>query len=140
VPIKPLPLIFIAFKSVAPYALPAPTMLRLCLWIFSMENLRRLRVGLKRRWKRPLIPLILKKRQHYRKVFEQFKPELIARYNKRKITALLNDPGIIRNRLKVEGTVKNARAYLELTKQEGKFSEFLWQFVNGKPILNKWKT
>jgi DNA-3-methyladenine glycosylase I len=82
---------------------------------------------------------ILKKRAHYRKVFDKFNPELIARYNKRKISALLNDPGIIRNRLKVEGTVKNARAYLEL-KQEGKFSNFLWQFVDGKPIVNKWKT
>lgn len=82
---------------------------------------------------------ILKKRPHYRKVFEKFNPELIARYNKRKIATLLNDPGIVRNRLKVEGTVKNARAYLELKEQEGKFSTFLWRFVDGTPIMNKWK-
>lgn len=82
---------------------------------------------------------ILKKRAHYRKVFDKFNPERIARYNKRKIEALLNDPGIVRNRLKVEGTVKNAHAYLKL-KQEDTFSNFLWQFVGGRPIVNKWKT
>jgi len=83
---------------------------------------------------------ILKKRAHYRKVFDKFKPEIIARYDKRKIEALLNDAGIVRNRLKVEGTVKNARAYLELREHQGKLSDFVWDFVDGTPIINKWKT
>ena len=83
---------------------------------------------------------ILKKRNHYRKVFDKFNPEIIARYNKRKVSTLLNDPGIIRNRLKVEGTVKNARAYLKLKELEGTFSSFLWQFVDGRPVINKWKS
>lgn len=83
---------------------------------------------------------VLKKRAHYRKVFDRFNPEIIARYNKRKIESLLKDPGIIRNRLKVEGTVKNARAYLELHEKEGKFKDFVWNFVDGKPIINKWKS
>ncbi len=83
---------------------------------------------------------VLKKRAHYRKVFDRFNPEIIARYNKRKIEALLKDAGIIRNRLKVEGTVKNARAFLELREKEGKFKDFIWNFVDGDPIINKWKT
>ena len=83
---------------------------------------------------------VLKKRAHYRKVFDKFNPEIIARYNKRKIESLLKDPGIIRNRLKVEGTVKNARAYLELREQQGKFKDFVWDFVDGQPIINKWKS
>ena len=82
---------------------------------------------------------ILKKRNHYRKVFDKFNPEAIANYNKYKVSTLLSDPGIVRNRLKVEGTIKNARAYLRLKEQEGKFSIFLWQFVDGKPVINKWK-
>lgn len=82
---------------------------------------------------------ILSKRPHYRQVFDRFDPIKIASYEKRKINSLLKDPGIVRNRLKVEGTVKNARAYLELKANEGKFSDFLWQFVDGKPILNKWR-
>lgn len=83
---------------------------------------------------------ILKKRNHYRKVFDKFNPEIIARYSKRKVSTLLNDQGIVRNRLKIEGTIKNARAYLELQEQEGKFSDFLWQFVDGRPVINKWKS
>jgi len=83
---------------------------------------------------------VLKKRAHYRKVFDKFNPEVIARYNKRKVESLLNDAGIIRNRLKVEGTIKNAQAYLQLRESEGKFKDFIWNFVNGKPIVNKWKS
>jgi len=83
---------------------------------------------------------VLKKRAHYRKVFDKFNPEIIARYNKRKVESLLNDAGIIRNRLKVEGTIKNARAYLQLRETEGKFKDFIWNFVDGKPVVNKWKT
>lgn len=82
---------------------------------------------------------ILRKRPHYRMVFDRFDPIKIASYDKRKINALLKDPGIVRNRLKVEGTVKNARAYLALKAKDGSFSDFLWQFVDGRPIVNKWR-
>jgi DNA-3-methyladenine glycosylase I len=82
---------------------------------------------------------ILRKRPHYRRVFDRFDPIKIAGYDKRKINALLKDPGIVRNRLKVEGTVKNARAYLALKSSEGSFSDFLWQFVDGQPVVNKWR-
>lgn len=83
---------------------------------------------------------ILKKRANYRKAFDRFNPEIIARYNKRKIESLLKNEGIVRNRLKVEGTVKNAKAYLKMRETEGKLKDFLWDFVDGKPIINKWKS
>ena len=82
---------------------------------------------------------ILKKRPTYRKAFAGFDPQAIARFDKRKINSLLKDPGIVRNRLKVEATVQNARAFLELKEQQGKFSNFLWQFVDGEPIVNHWR-
>ena len=83
---------------------------------------------------------VLRKRPHYRKVFDRFSINKIAAYNKRKIESLLKDPGIIRNRLKVEGTVKNARACLEVKSEFGSFSDFLWQFIDGQPIQNQWKS
>jgi len=83
---------------------------------------------------------VLRKRPHYRKVFDRFSVNKIAQYNQKKINSLLQDPGIIRNRLKVEGTVKNARACLELKSEQKSFSDFLWQFVDGRPIQNQWKT
>ncbi|HUU17695.1 MAG TPA: DNA-3-methyladenine glycosylase I [Sedimentisphaerales bacterium] len=82
---------------------------------------------------------ILNKRENYRKAFDNFDPVKIARYNKRKITSLLNNPGIIRNRLKVESSVTNARAFLEIQKEFGSFDTYIWQFVNGTTIRNKWK-
>lgn len=81
---------------------------------------------------------ILKKRKNYRDAFDRFDPNKISKYDKMRIRALLGNPGIVRNRLKVESTVGNARAYLELREREGKFSDFLWQFVDGKPIVNNW--
>ena len=83
---------------------------------------------------------VLKKRPHYRKVFDRFDPLKIAQYNKRKVNSLLKDPGIIRNRLKVESTILNAQRYLEIKAQHGRFSDFLWQFVDGQPIQNHWQT
>ena len=83
---------------------------------------------------------ILKKRAHSRKVFDRFDPKKIALYDRRKINSLLKDPGIIRNRLKVESAILNAQRCLELKEQEGRFSDFLWRFVDGEPIVNKWKT
>lgn len=83
---------------------------------------------------------ILRKREHYWQAFDQFDPAKIARYDDTKIAELLNNPGIVRNRLKVEAAVKNARGYLSIMAEEGPFSEFLWQFVGGKPIQNEWQT
>jgi len=83
---------------------------------------------------------ILRKRPHYRRVFDRFDAVKIAQYNKRRINSLLNDAGIVRNRLKVEATVHNARAYLEVKEQAGRFSDFIWQFVDDRPITNRWKT
>jgi DNA-3-methyladenine glycosylase I len=80
---------------------------------------------------------ILRKREHYRKVFDHFDPEKIARYDRRRIEKLLLDPGIVRNRLKVEGFVKNARAYLETTGDSGPFDRFIWGFTGGVQIVNR---
>lgn len=83
---------------------------------------------------------ILKRREGYRRAFHGFDPERIARYGKRDVTRLLADPGIIRNRAKVEATVKNARAALDLIEETGSLDRFLWQFVGGKPKINHWQT
>ena len=79
---------------------------------------------------------VLKKREHYRKVFDNFDAEKIAKYDQTKIDTLLQDPGIIRNKLKVNGFVKNAKAYLALKKEHGSFADFIWAYVDGKPIIN----
>lgn len=83
---------------------------------------------------------ILRKREQYWQAFDQFDPEKIARYDEAKIAALLQNPGIVRNRLKVEAAVKNARGYLNILETEGSFSDFLWQFVDGQPKQNNWQT
>ncbi len=83
---------------------------------------------------------ILRKRENFRTAFDNFDPEKIARYDKRKIQKLLADPGIIRNRLKVAAAVTNAQAFLKVQEELGNFDKYIWQFVGGKPIKNKWKT
>lgn len=83
---------------------------------------------------------ILRKREGYYRAFDGLKPELMARYTEKKIEKLLLDPGIVRNRLKVNSAVKNARAWLKIMEGEKTFSEFLWQFVGDAPIQNKWRT
>lgn len=83
---------------------------------------------------------ILRKRDHYRRVFDGFDPAKMARYDANKINVLLQDPGIVRNRLKVEAAVRNARACLALQEEHGSLAEFLWQFVEGRPTINHWKT
>ena len=83
---------------------------------------------------------VLKKREGYRKAFDQFDPEKIARYSPKRIEKLLTNPNIIRNRLKVESAVKNARAYLQILERHNSFSDYLWQFVDGEPITNRFKT
>ena len=83
---------------------------------------------------------VLKKREHYRQVFDGFVPELIANYDDEKVAALLADPGIIRNRAKVAATIQNAKAYLALQASGQSFSDYLWQFVGDSPIQNAWRS
>ena len=83
---------------------------------------------------------VLRKREAYRKAFDNFDPVKIARYSEAKKAKLLLNPGIIRNRLKIESVVRNARAYLDLQEQGESFSDFLWQFVGGKPKQNRRRT
>ena len=83
---------------------------------------------------------VLYKRENFRKAFDNFDFNIIAKYNKRKISSLLKDEGIIRNKLKIESTVTNAKAFLEVRKEFGTFNKYIWNFVNGKPIQNKFKS
>ncbi len=83
---------------------------------------------------------VLKKRAHYRQVFDGFDTARIARYDDEKVATLLADPGIIRNRAKVAATIQNARAYLALTAGGQSFSDFLWSIVGGAPVQNAWSS
>ena len=83
---------------------------------------------------------VLKKRQNYRAAFDQFDPEKVARYHAAKIAKLMSDAGIIRNRLKIQSTVQNARAFLKVQEEFGSFDAYLWRFVEGRPNINFWKT
>ncbi|MGB1252564.1 MAG: DNA-3-methyladenine glycosylase I [Candidatus Promineifilaceae bacterium] len=83
---------------------------------------------------------ILKKRESYWNAFDQFDAEKIVRYDEAKIAELLQNKGIVRNRLKVRSVVKNARGYLDILEKEGSFSDYLWGFVGGKPIQTQWAT
>jgi DNA-3-methyladenine glycosylase I len=80
---------------------------------------------------------VLRKREAYRKAFRQFDPERVARYGKRELASLLNNPGIIRNRLKVFAAVNNAQRFLKVQSEFGSFDRYIWRFVDGKPILHK---
>jgi DNA-3-methyladenine glycosylase I len=82
---------------------------------------------------------ILRKRERYREVFDQFDPAIVARYGPRKVAHLLADPGIVRNRLKIDATIGNARAFLDVRREFGTFDEYLWSFVDGTPRVNRWK-
>ncbi|HEY0269259.1 MAG TPA: DNA-3-methyladenine glycosylase I [Methyloradius sp.] len=82
---------------------------------------------------------ILKKREHYRLVFDDFQPEIVAKYNDDKSQALLMDAGIVRNRLKIAATIINAQKFLEAQAEFGSFDAYLWRFVDGKPIQNHWQ-
>jgi DNA-3-methyladenine glycosylase I len=84
--------------------------------------------------------MILKKRENYRRAFDNFDPNKVARYTEKKIERLLQDPGIVRNRLKVNAFVTNARAFLAVQDEFGSFDKYIWQFVGGKPKVNRWKT
>ena len=82
---------------------------------------------------------ILNKREGYRKAFAEFDAEKVARFNRRKIGSLLKNPAIVRNRLKVESAVTNARAFLKIQDEVGSFDEYIWQFVGGRPVQNRFK-
>ena len=81
---------------------------------------------------------ILRKREGYRRAFDGFDAAKIARYDDHKVAELLNDSGIVRNRLKIGAAITNATAYLDLRQREGTFSDFIWGFVDGKPKINAW--
>ncbi|MBI1887214.1 MAG: DNA-3-methyladenine glycosylase I [Nitrosomonadales bacterium] len=83
---------------------------------------------------------ILRKRENYRAAFDNFDAERIARYNAGKIESLLQDPGIVRNRLKVEAAVTNAQKFLDVQNEFGSFDAFIWRFVDGKPRQNAWRS
>ena len=99
--------------------------------LFEMLNLEGAQAGLS--W-----ITILRKRENYRAAFDNFDAETIVRYNDAKIAALLENPGIVRNRLKVNGVVKNARAFLTVQDEFGSFDAYIWRFVDGAPIVNAW--
>ncbi len=83
---------------------------------------------------------ILRKRESYRKAFNNFDVKKIAKYDAKKVKKLLQNEGIIRNKLKINSTIQNAKLFLEVQKEFGSFDKYIWQFVNGKPIKNKWKS
>lgn len=83
---------------------------------------------------------ILNKRENYRAAFDGFDANVIAYYDRRKLAQLLRDPGIVRNRLKIASVVQNAQSLLRLQEKHGRFAAYIWQFVDGTPRLNSWKT
>jgi DNA-3-methyladenine glycosylase I len=84
--------------------------------------------------------IVLNKRDGYRRAFNQFDPEKVARYSPARIDKLAGDPGIIRNRMKITAAVKNAQAFLAVQKEFGSFDAYCWQFVNGRPRQNRWSS
>jgi DNA-3-methyladenine glycosylase I len=80
---------------------------------------------------------ILRKRQAYREAFAQFDPAAVARFDQRRVASLLSNPGIVRNRLKIESAIKNARAFLQVQGEFGSFARYQWQFVGGEPLVNR---
>src|SRR3970040_1489422 len=83
---------------------------------------------------------ILNKREGYRRCFAGFDPEKVARFSEKRINKILLDPAIVRNKLKVRSVVNNAARFLEVQDEFGSFDTYIWQFVNGRPIVNRWKT
>ncbi len=83
---------------------------------------------------------VLNKRENYRKAFHGFEPSKVARYNNNDVQRLLRDPGIIRNRLKIQATINNAKQTLELQKEFDSFGKYIWQFVGGKPIKHRFES
>jgi len=84
--------------------------------------------------------IILRKREGFRRAFAGFDPACVASFTTGRVEKLLQDPGIVRNRLKVESTVSNARAFLEVRREYGSFNKYIWQFTGGKPRVNRWQS
>ena len=84
--------------------------------------------------------IVLKKRDNYRKAFDNFDAKKIAKYDSKKVVQLLQNEGIIRNKLKINAAIQNAKLFLEVQNEFGSFDKYIWQFTGGKPIKNKWKT
>ncbi len=82
---------------------------------------------------------ILNKRENYRAAFDGFDVQRVARYDRRKVAQLLKNPGIVRNKLKIASTVRNAQALLRVQEEFGSFDRYIWQFVDGRPLVNSWK-
>ena len=82
---------------------------------------------------------ILKKRTNYRRAFDNFEARSVARYGERKVSALLSDPGIVRNRLKIAAAIANARGFLAIQREFGTFDAYVWRFVGGRPRINRWR-
>jgi len=82
--------------------------------------------------------MVLKKRENYRKAFDNFDPVKIAKYNQRKINSLLNNEGIIRNKIKIQSAIQNAKTFLKVQDEFGSFNKYIWQFTDGKTIQNSW--
>jgi DNA-3-methyladenine glycosylase I len=82
---------------------------------------------------------VLQRRENYRLLYDNFDPNIIAKYDQRKIDDLLGNPKLIRNKLKINASVKNANAFIKAQKEFGSFASYLWEFVDGKPIINHWK-
>jgi DNA-3-methyladenine glycosylase I len=82
---------------------------------------------------------ILRKRDNFRRAFDLFEPGLVAQYGEQKVAELLDDPGIVRNRLKVAAAIQNARSFLEIQRELGSFDAYIWQFIGGKPKKNAWR-
>jgi DNA-3-methyladenine glycosylase I len=83
---------------------------------------------------------ILNKRENYRRAFDRFDAAKIARYDGKKVRSLMADAGIVRNKLKIASTISNAKAFLDVQKEFGSFDRYIWQFVGGKPKVNRWKS
>ena len=82
---------------------------------------------------------VLHKRENYRRAFSGFDPQKVARFTGRRMAKLLENPGIIRNRLKIQSAVTNAQAFLKVQEEYGSFDDYVWEFVDGRPVLNSWK-
>ena len=82
---------------------------------------------------------ILRKRENFRKVFDRFDPKKVAKYDKKKIQKLMRNPGIVRNRMKIEAAINNAKRFLEVQKEFGSFDKYIWEFTDFKPMINSWK-
>jgi DNA-3-methyladenine glycosylase I len=102
-------------------------------WLFEYLILEGAQAGLS--WH-----TVLKKRENYRAAFDHFEPEKVARYGDKKVAALLNNAGIIRNRLKIHAAIQNAKAVLKVQEEFGSFDPYLWRFVDGKPVINHRKS